>query len=112
MALFLDRDVPGLSRKRLAGVLAWWVPGTVEVVNGIDVTPPQEDNDGEIAEALHLMLERDPFVDANKIRIEAKGAIVTLTGTIPSASEREMAEYDVWYVFAVDKFVNRLQVAA
>lgn len=107
-----DGDVPGLSRKRLAGVLAWWVPGSVDVVNGIGVTPPQEDNEGEIAEALRLVLEMDPFVDANKIRVDVKGAVVTLTGAVPSTSEREMAEYDAWYVFAVDRVVNRLQVAA
>ena len=39
----LDGDVPGLVQKRLAGVLAWWVPGSRDIVNGLGVTPPEED---------------------------------------------------------------------
>jgi len=31
----LNGRVPGLPSKRLAGVLAWWVPGVRDVVNGI-----------------------------------------------------------------------------
>ena len=33
----LDGEVPSLSHKRLAGVLAWWVPGSRDVVNGMEV---------------------------------------------------------------------------
>lgn len=108
----LDGDVPGLSRKRLAGVLAWWVPGATDVVNGIGVTPPQEDSESEILEAVRLVLERDPFVDASRIRVDVRDAVVTLTGTVPSEAEKAMAEHDAWYVFAVDKVDNDLKVAA
>ena len=31
----LDGSVPSLVHKRLAGVLAWWVPGTREVINAL-----------------------------------------------------------------------------
>ena len=37
----LDGDVTGSGQKRLAGVLAWWVPGSRDVINGIGVTPPR-----------------------------------------------------------------------
>ena len=43
----LNGRVQSLSHKRLAGVLAWWVPGTRNVVNGLDVQPPEEDTDDE-----------------------------------------------------------------
>ena len=33
----LNGRVPGLPSKRLAGVLAWWVPGVRDVVNGIEL---------------------------------------------------------------------------
>lgn len=36
----LNGRVPGLPSKRLAGVLAWWVPGVRDVVNGIELDPP------------------------------------------------------------------------
>jgi osmotically-inducible protein OsmY len=37
-------------------------------------------------------------------------SVVTLTGLVPKESEREMAEYDAWYVFGVDKVVNKILV--
>jgi len=106
----LDGDVPGLSRKRLAGVLAWWVPGSRDVVNGIGVTPPEDDSDDEIAEAVTLVLEKDPFVNAAQIRVGVRQSVVTLAGVVPAESEREMAEFDAWYVFGVDRVVNEIAV--
>ena len=35
----LNGEVPSLSHKRLAGVLAWWVPGCRDVVNGLPKSP-------------------------------------------------------------------------
>jgi len=32
----LNGEVPSLTHKRLAGVLAWWVPGTRDVINGLE----------------------------------------------------------------------------
>lgn len=33
----LNGEVPSLTHKRLAGVLAWWVPGVKSVVNRVEV---------------------------------------------------------------------------
>jgi osmotically-inducible protein OsmY len=106
----LNGRVPGLDDKRLAGVLAWWVPGSRDVVNGIAVEPPEDDSDDAILEALRLVLEKDPFVDASQIRVGVKNALVRLTGLVPTEAEREMAEFDAWYVFGVDKVDNRIEV--
>ena len=106
----LDGDVPGLGLKRLAGVLAWWVPGSRDVVNGLGVTPPEADTDDEITDAVRLALEKDPFVNPDQIRVGTRDAVVTLRGLVPSASEREMAEFDAWYVFGVDSIVNEIEV--
>ena len=40
----LNGQVPGLDDKRLAGVLAWWVPGSRDVINGVAVEPPEDDD--------------------------------------------------------------------
>ncbi|HYL49753.1 MAG TPA: BON domain-containing protein [Stellaceae bacterium] len=106
----LDGDVPGLGLKRLAGVLAWWVPGSRDVVNGIGVTPPEDDNDEEITDAVRIALEKDPFVNASQIRVGTRNAVVTLAGLVPTPSEHDMAEFDAWYVFGVDQVVNRIGV--
>jgi osmotically-inducible protein OsmY len=108
----LDGDVPGLVLKRLAGVLAWWVPGSRDVVNGLGVTPPEEDNEDAVTDAVRIALEKDPFVNAEQIRVATRASVVTLSGLVPSESEREMAEFDAWYVFGVDRVVNRIEARA
>ncbi|HEU4384307.1 MAG TPA: BON domain-containing protein [Anaeromyxobacteraceae bacterium] len=108
----LAGEVPSLSHKRLAGVLAWWVPGTRDVVNGLEVRPPEDDSEGEITDAVRLALEKDPLLDADRIQVGARGSVVTLTGRVPSEEQREMAEDDAWFVFGVDEVVNRLAVSA
>jgi osmotically-inducible protein OsmY len=105
----LDGQVSSLSHKRLAGVLAWWVPGSRDVVNGLEVVPIQEDSDDEIAEAVKLVLEKDPLVGAYRIRVSVRTAVVTLEGLVVNSAESEMAEMDAWYVFGVDRVVNRLE---
>jgi osmotically-inducible protein OsmY len=106
----LNGQVPSLSHKRLAGVLAWWVPGSRDVVNGLDVVPPEEDSDDEITDAVRLVLEKDPFVNADQIRVLTTNSVVTLEGLVANDTERDMAEFDAWYVFGVDRVINKLVV--
>src|SRR5512132_47851 len=56
----LNGSLPSLAAKRLAGVLAWWVPGVRDVVNGIAVDPPEEDAPIQIEEAVRIALDKDP----------------------------------------------------
>jgi osmotically-inducible protein OsmY len=106
----LNGRVPSLSHKRLAGVLAWWVPGTGDVVNGLEETPFEQDNDDEVTDAVRLVLEKDPFVNADQIRVGTRNYVVTLEGLVPSEETKETAEHDAWYIFGVDRVVNRLVV--
>ncbi len=108
----LDGDVTGLGQKRLAGVLAWWVPGSRDVTNGIGVTPPEQDSEAAVTDAVLQVLEKDPFVAAASIRVHTRRAVVTLDGTVPRDGERKLAEDDAWYVFGVDRVINRLDVRA
>lgn len=108
--VLLEGQVPSLSHKRLAGVLAWWVPGTQNVLNCLIVEPPEEDNDDEMTDAMRLVLEKDPFINADQIHVGANDRTVTLEGLVSNETESEMAEHDAWYVFGVDRVVNRLEV--
>lgn len=110
--VILNGSVSSLSAKRLAGVLAWWVPGSRDVVNGIEVSPSEEDNDDEVVDAVRLVLEKDPFVNAAQIRVACSNYTVTLNGLVKDPTQRQMAEADAWYVFRVDRVVNLLQVEA
>lgn len=104
----LNGAVTSLSAKRLAGVLAWWVPGSRDVINGLEVSPPEEDNDDEVVDAVRLVLEKNPFIDAAQIKTCCRNYTVTLEGFVKTAAQRQMAETDVWYVFRVDNVVNLL----
>jgi osmotically-inducible protein OsmY len=106
----LDGQVPGLTSKRLAGVTAWWVPGVRDVINGMAVEPPEDDGPDMIAEAVRVVLEKDPFVDAGQIRVGVRNTVVRLTGIVPSTAEREAAERDAWCVFGVDNVINEIEV--
>lgn len=108
--VLLDDHVTSLAQKRLAGVLAWWVPGSRDVINGMEIVPDQPDSDEELAKTVGIVLKKDPFVNGDRIMVTARQSVVTLDGQVPSAPQKEMAEFDVWYVFGVDNVVNRLEV--
>jgi osmotically-inducible protein OsmY len=106
----LNGQVSSLSHKRLAGVLVWWVPGTRDVINGLEEVPPEQDNDDELTDAVRCVLEKDPFVNASKIRVSCKDWVVTLEGLVPTETMREMAEQDTWYVLGVKTVINKIVV--
>lgn len=106
----LEGEVWSLSHKRLAGVLAWWIPGATDVINSIEVVPPEEDSDDEVVDAIRLVFEKDRLVDASSIRPTARNWVVTLTGLACSEIEKEAAEDDAWYVWGVNDVVNNIKV--
>jgi len=108
--VILNGRVSGLASKRLAGVLAWWVPGSRDVINGIAVEPPEEDTPDEIEEGVRTALDKDPFVDESQVRVGVRHRTVRLTGSVHSREARDAAEWDAWYVFGVDDVINDLEV--
>lgn len=110
--VILNGSVPSLASKRLAGVLAWWVPGSCDVINGIAVEPPEDDAPIQIEEAVRIALEKDPFVDASQIRVGVRARTVRLTGLVRSGTARDAAEWDAWYVFGVNDVINEIAVGS
>jgi osmotically-inducible protein OsmY len=108
----LNGIVPSLIHKRLAGAMAWRVPGVRDVINGIAVEPPEEDGPDQIEEAVRVVLDSNPAIDAAQIKAGVRGRVVRLTGLAPSEAVREMAEDDCWAVFGVDDVVNEIDVRA
>ena len=108
----LEGAVLSLTHKRVAGVLAWWTPGCRDVVNSLDIAPPEEDNDAEVVDALRLVLEMDPLVEAGQITASCRNYVVTLRGCVRTREERRQAELDAWALFAVDDVINEIEVRA
>lgn len=104
----LQGKVWSLSHRRLAEVFAWWVPGSIDVINELEVTPEEADGDNELADAVHLTLEKDRLVTADQLSIRAEGGRVILGGLVPSTGQREMAEHDAWCVPGVLGVENQL----
>lgn len=99
-----------ISHKRLAGVLAWWVPGSRDVVNGIDLFSNAEEQDEELVDLIRIVLEKDPMVNAAQISVRSRDGVVTLEGAVATPNASRAAESDAWYVLGVNEVVNRLSV--
>ena len=107
----LTGHVGSLSHKRLVGALAWWSPGCRDVLNELQVNPPEQDGDGELADALRLVLEKDPLVlHADDIGIAVHNGVVAMNGVVATEEERRMAEFDAWYLIGVRNVQNGMEV--
>jgi len=65
------------------------------VFNGIGVTPPEQDSEAGVTDAVLQVLEKDPFVNSESIRIHTRRAVVTLDGAVPREAEVKLAEDEV-----------------
>lgn len=106
----LRGHVASLSHSRLAEVLAWWAGGCEAVVNSLHVEPPERDDDGELVDAVRLVLERDPLVHADHFVVRANAGVVRLNGAVRSEEEKRLAILDVWYVPGVRDVVDGVEV--
>jgi hypothetical protein len=48
------------------------VHGTHNVINVLEEIPPEEDIDDELSDAVRRVLDKDPFVNAGRIRAGSK----------------------------------------
>lgn len=108
--VILNGRAESISHKRMAGVLAWWVPGSRDVVNGIEVWSNIEENDEELVDLVRIVLEKDPLVNAAQVAVHSKQGVVTLDGAVPTLNNKWAAESDVWYVLGVNDVVNNLVI--
>jgi osmotically-inducible protein OsmY len=106
----LEGNVGSLTHRRLADVLAWWTPGTCGVHNFLHVVPDEQDSDAEVADALRIILDKHPGLDATTITARVKDRVATLDGVVTSEEQARMAVKSAWYVLGVHGVNNRLQV--
>jgi osmotically-inducible protein OsmY len=86
------------AHARLAEVLAWWTPGCELVDNRIDVIPPRQEHDEELADVVRLVLEKDPLLDAAQFKVRAEQGVVRLEGLADNDERRRMAVLDCYCV--------------
>ncbi|MBI2938867.1 MAG: BON domain-containing protein [Chloroflexi bacterium] len=103
--------VDSITRKRLPGALCWWIPGVRDVRNGLTVLYPEDDGEDLLAEAVELVLDKDPLVDDSGITVITHDGLVHLTGTVTSEIARDAAEQDAWSVLGTRRVQNDLEIA-
>lgn len=106
----LTGRVSSLAHRRLAELLAWWTSGTAAVENKLNISPPEEDNDYELAEAVHIAFEKDPLVHADQLHPDSAEGVVVLSGSVASDEERRLALADTWYIPGVQEVVDRIEL--
>lgn len=97
-------------QQRLAVATIWWLTGVQDVRDELQVLYPEEDRDEELADACHIMLEKDPLVDEVEVSVLAENGAITLAGAVGSAVERDAAEDTIWGIEGVKDVRNHLLV--
>ncbi len=87
----LSGSVPNLLASERAARLARTVRGTRSVVNTIDVSPAKQRTDAEIADDIRDALLYDPAADAFEVSVAVQDGQASLTGTVDSWQERDLA---------------------
>lgn len=90
---------------------AQYVPGVVDVVTRLTVSPAQRRPDADVEVDVRGALTRDArIVDPTRISVRSENGIVHLTGSVDDAEERRAAADDAWFTAGVRDVVNELGI--
>jgi osmotically-inducible protein OsmY len=73
-----------------------------------DITIKPKVSSGAVKTDIEAALKRRATADAHKIKVDVKGADVTLTGTVSSWAERELANHSAWGTPGVHSVVDKM----
>ena len=78
--------------KQVAGALASWVPGVIDIRNEIVVRPREVRTDAQILSDVKSRFERNPVIPTGRITVTVANGVVTLTGVVDKLVQVEQAE--------------------
>jgi osmotically-inducible protein OsmY len=104
----LTGTVSSPDHKRLAGMLAWRLPGRRDVLNDLETSQSAPDT---VAQSVKGFLDQDKRLDASSIAVSEADGVVRLSGQATTDSDRDLAEIVSWYVFGVEDVVNDVVVS-
>jgi hyperosmotically inducible protein len=107
---FIEGAVPNLRQKRLAEEVAIQVEGIRDVVNMLRVTPLTVIDDDSLRARIGQALARNHRIDAAQISVDVVDGVVYLYGQVDTATQKRLAEQEVWSVAGVRDIVNRIDV--
>lgn len=98
------------SEEKEAELLAGEVRGVQEVENNITTKWKTKRSDQEIKNDAVAALERDVYLSGLPVTVTVKDAVITLTGSVGSAYEKDRADSDVRWVTNVKNINNKLKI--
>ncbi|HLG52248.1 MAG TPA: BON domain-containing protein [Chloroflexota bacterium] len=108
----LSGTVPTYFQKVTAGHAAERIKGVRGVANELNVTLVAPWTDQEIAATVRANLARDVRIsNPGQITVGVENGVVTLTGTVPTYTQKSDAADDAWRAPGVVDVVNALAVA-
>jgi len=98
--------------KSVAGILAGWVPGVVDVRNQIAVKPSVARTDLEIQADVAERFGKNPFISKQRINVTVTKGVVALTGIVDNFLASEQAESVARFAPGVVDVINLIFVRA
>lgn len=108
----LEGTVESWPERQLAERVAKGVIGVKKVVNEIDVSYAEARTDREITADIRGQLRADALVDSGLVRVNTNNGVVTLTGTVGSAAEKNRAIANAYVTGTMDVKSSDLKVRA
>lgn len=102
--LTLSGDVEWQYQRQDAASSVRYLSGVIGVSNQITIKPALSAT--VVKSDIEAALKRRAVADAKSIGVEVKGAEVTLTGTVHSWAERDLARHSAWGSAGVRKVVD------
>ncbi len=108
--VFLRGTVRSRVEKQEAENDARWVAGVIDVINHIVVKPEMKIADAEIARDVRAALIKNTRLDLTEMNLDVSDGVVTLTGEVPSFTQKRIAEFVAFSVPGVVDVLNELHV--
>lgn len=106
----LTGDVDSFAEKELAGKVAQGVRGVRELRNDLDVSYSSDRLDSEIQAEIEKRLLWDTRIEDYFIDVSVENGEVTLTGSVGSSYEEDLARADAWVAGVTDVDASALEV--
>lgn len=107
----LSGAVGSVVERRAAEEDARHVPGVVDVISLLSVSPAHRRADSEIEADVRGALTRDTrIVDPTRISVRSLDGVVHLSGGVNTADERRAAEDDAWFTAGVREVVDEVRI--